>query len=94
MEREFHELVHARGAKAGIHTVCVPEAMDALRRGDAAAHNAMLAEAAPQLKQCDAILLAHFSTSRAEKAVSGVVDTPVLTSPTAAVRKLRSVLGA
>ncbi|MEW6453341.1 MAG: aspartate/glutamate racemase family protein [Pseudomonadota bacterium] len=93
MEREFYALAEARGVKAEIRTICVPAAMEALNKGDAATHNALLAEAAPQLKNTDAVLLAQFSTSQAEKAVSAVIANPVLTSPASAVRKLRSVLG-
>jgi hypothetical protein len=38
------------------------------------------------------VLLAHFSTARAQAAVSAVVDCPVLTAPGAAVEKLKAVL--
>jgi hypothetical protein len=94
MEREFDALARSRGIKAEIRTICVPEAMDALNKGDAATHNALLAEAAPRLKNVDAVLLAQFSTAQAEQAVSAVIASPVLTSPASAVRKLRSLLGA
>ena len=94
MEREFYDMAKERNADATIRTICVPKAMEALNKGNAATHNALLADVAPQLAGCDAILLAHFSTSRAEKAVKQVVSVPVLTSPVAAVQKLRSLLGA
>lgn len=93
MEEEFRELARARGRGAAtIRTVCVPEAMAALRGGDAATHNRLLAQAAPVLAGCDAVLLAHFSTSRAEQAVSAAISRPVQTSPAAAVRKLRDAV--
>jgi len=95
MEAEFHELAARLGrSAASIRTVCVPEAMAALRSGDAAAHNRLLAEAAGTIGACDAIMLAHFSTSRAEEAVRAVVSTRVLSSPAAAVAKLKRLLGA
>jgi hypothetical protein len=94
MESEFNTMAKARGSNARIRTICVPEAMAALRRGDATGHNALLAQAAPQLAQCDAVMLAQFSTSRAEQAVAARLSMPVLTSPKAAVRKLRSALQA
>jgi hypothetical protein len=94
MESEFDEMAKARGLNARIRTICVPEAMAALRQGDAARHNALLAQAAPQLAECDAVMLAQFSTSRAEKAVAARLSIPVLTSPKAAVRKLRAALQA
>jgi Asp/Glu/hydantoin racemase len=94
MEAEFAELTAARGVTAKLETVCVPAAMDALRRGDTAAHNALLAQAAPQLAHCDAVMLAQFSTSRAEPAVAERLGIPILTAPKAAVRQLQSRLGA
>jgi aspartate/glutamate racemase len=93
MEEEFRELARARGRDAAtIRTVCVPEAMAALRSGDAVTHNGLLAQAALAFAGCDVVLLAHFSTSRAEQAVSAAVSRPVQTSPAAAVRKLRDAI--
>jgi Asp/Glu/hydantoin racemase len=94
MEQEFRELVQARGVDATLRSVCVPAAMPALQKGDAATHNAMLAEAAPQLADCDAVMLAQFSTSVAAPAVQARVKAPVLTSPGSAVRKMKALLRA
>jgi Asp/Glu/hydantoin racemase len=94
MESEFAELTARRGVTAELETVCVPEAMDALRRGDTQAHNSLLAQAAPRLAHCDAVMLAQFSTSRAEGAVAERLAIPVLTAPKAAVRQLQSRLSA
>ena len=66
--------------------------MAALKAGDGPAHDRLLAKAAPQLGECDALLLAHFSTSRAELAVASAVPGPVLTSPGSAVIKLRQAV--
>ena len=92
MEQEFREAAAARGSASTIETVCVPEAMAALKAGDSDTHNRLLAQAAPRLEHCDAVLLAHFSTSRASTAVSAVLTCPVLTSPGSAVRKLKREL--
>jgi hypothetical protein len=90
MEHEFREIARALGAAdARIDTILVEGAMSALKGSDASTHNRLLAEAAPRLAHCDAILLAHFSTSRAFAAVSNAVSRPVLTSPRAAVEELR-----
>lgn len=94
MEDEFRELARRNGSAASIHSVCVPEAMAALQQGNAERHNALLAAAVPRLGPCDAIMLAQFSTARAERAVAAATAAPVLTSPGAAVRKLRSMLAA
>jgi hypothetical protein len=94
MEAEFAEMARAQGSAATIETICVPEAMKALKAGDAARHDAALAEAAPRLAHCDALLLAHFSTARAEPAVAAAVPVPVLTAPMAAVARLRQAIAA
>ena len=90
MEDEFRELAARRRSAARLETVCVEAAMAALKGGDGAAHDRMLAEAAPRLGDCDAVLLAHFSTARAEAAVRAALACPVLTAPGAAVEALKS----
>jgi hypothetical protein len=70
----------------------VPGAMAALKAGDAATHDGLIAEAAPRFESCDAVLLAHFSTARAAPAVTAVLDRPVLTSPGSAVTKLKAII--
>jgi len=92
MEAEFRDIAGAAGSSSAIETYCVPGAMAALQAGDGATHDRLLAEAAPRFADRDAILLAHFSTSRALAAVSAVVGRPVLTAPGAAVRKLKAAL--
>ena len=93
MSAEFEEMQAAGGQSATLVSQVVPDAMANLRAGDAEAHNRLLAEAAPSLAGCDAIMLAQFSTSRARRAVEAVVDCPVLTAPHAAVTALRARLG-
>ena len=93
MEQEFRHAARDAGSDASIETICVPAAMTALRGGDGDMHNRLLAEAAPRLAHCDAVMLAHFSTSRALDAVTKVLARPVLTSPGAAVDKLRREIG-
>lgn len=93
MEREFKEMAAERGVKVQLESILVEEAMVALRSGDVARHNRLVAEAAPGLKHCDAVILAHFSTSRALEQVSGMIARPILTSPHSAVAKLKSLIG-
>jgi Asp/Glu/hydantoin racemase len=92
MEEEFRALAATRRSPATIEIYCVPGAMAALKAGDAATHDGLLAEAAPRFGECDAVLLAHFSTARAAPAVSAALDRPILTSPGSAVAKLRSII--
>ena len=93
MTEEFEQFVGEAGGGATLETIVVEGAMDALRKGDAARHNALIAARAPELAHCDAIMLAHFSTSRALAAVTAAVATPVLTAPDAAVDRIRAAIG-
>lgn len=95
MEAEFREEAALRGAGSAIRSVLVEGALDALKAGDGATHDRLVVEAAARIAPADtsAIMLAHFSTSRAAGAVRAVTEIPVLTSPEAAVSKLKRLLG-
>jgi len=77
MESEFYDLARRRNSTAGLESLLVPDAM---------------AEAAPQLANCDAIMLAHFSTFRALTDVQRAVGCRVMTSPHSAVAKLKKMI--
>lgn len=89
MTEEFGQFASDIGSAATLDTIVVTDAIDLLRKGDAAAHNRLVAARAPELAKHDAIMLAHFSTSRAVEAVRAVVDVPVLSAPDAAVLRMR-----
>jgi Asp/Glu/hydantoin racemase len=90
MEAEFRD--EAEGSGATITSFYVPEAMAALQRGDASAHDALIAEAAqrPEAQEFDALMLAQFSMARALDAVRAVSACPVLTSPHSAVLRIKA----
>ncbi|HWD59907.1 MAG TPA: aspartate/glutamate racemase family protein [Stellaceae bacterium] len=92
MEHEFRGIAGAAKSKAQLKSFCVPGAMKALQTGDGAEHDQLVAIAAPRFADCDAVLLAHFSTSRAAAAVKAAVRCPVLTAPGAAVAKLKGLI--
>jgi hypothetical protein len=92
MTRELEDMAHAQGMTIALDVVCVEAAMAALKTSDGAGHDRLLAEAAPRLAACDAVMLAHFSTARAAAAVAARVDCPVLTAPGAAVLHLKRAL--
>jgi len=92
LKTEFQSMARRYGKAPQLTSVLVPEAMEALKSGDTAAHNRLLAAAAPQLSGCDTVMLAQFSTSLAFEEVSRVLQARVLTSPHSAVSKLKSVL--
>ncbi len=90
MEEEFAESAQGR---AVLETVLVAPALAALWAGDEVEHDHLLAEAAPRHFGCDAVLLAHFRTSRARAAVAAALPgCSVLAAPDAAVRALRTVV--
>ena len=93
MEEEFRQFAAEAGSDATLETFVVPEAIDLLRAGDADAHNRLVGEAAPRFADHDAIMLAHFSTSRAADNVRSAVDVPVLAAPEAAVMRMKSLVG-
>jgi len=92
MTDEFDEFVAGSGRPAELKTVLVDRAIALLKGGDAETHNRLVAERAPELADQDAIMLAHFSTSRAAEAVRAVVNVPVLTAPDAAVDAMREMV--
>lgn len=92
MTDEFEEFVAETGRPASLRTILVDDAMAHLRAGDAETHNRLVAERARELADCDALMLAHFSTSRAAEAVRKAVDVPVLTAPHAAVDRMRAMV--
>ncbi|MBN3809049.1 aspartate/glutamate racemase family protein [Paraburkholderia sp. Ac-20347] len=92
MTDEFDEYVRESGVAATLRTIVVDRAIDLLRKGDVETHNRLVAERAPELADCDAIMLAHFSTSRAAAAVRATTSVPVLTAPDAAVSRMKALL--
>jgi Asp/Glu/hydantoin racemase len=92
MEDEFAADAARQGRHARLAVdVCV-EAMAALRSGDPATHNQRVAERCAAMTDVDAIMLAHFSTARALAASTSRTGVPILSSPEAAVRKLRRLI--
>lgn len=92
MENEFRAEAARLGNGAALETILAPGAIEAVRAGDVATHNRLVAEKVAELRDYDAILLAHFSTARALGDASAATDIPVFASPQAAVAKLRGML--
>lgn len=92
MAEEFFEAARARGVAASLEKIFVPDALEALRAGDAARHDKLIAEAASAITRVDSIMLAQFSMARARDAAQAVAGAAVLTSPVAAVTKLKTLI--
>jgi hypothetical protein len=92
MEEEFRVFAAQSGSKARLTTVHAPGAIESLRKGDVSDHNRRVAEAAMGLGKRDAIMLAHFSTSRAADTVRAVVPMTILTAPDSAVVRMKYLI--
>lgn len=90
MEAEFKSDAAKAGKSVTLESVYVPEAMSALVGGNRERHDSLVAEAAPALAHCKAIMLAQFSMAPAavmlRQRLPGV---PVLTSPGSAVAAMK-----
>jgi hypothetical protein len=77
-----------------LRTALADGALEALNRGDTAAHDHAAVQAAQALKAqgCTVIALAQFSLARAHGAVAQATGLPVLTTPDSAVRAMRQRL--
>lgn len=91
---EIEEMAAARGQQVELVPYVVEHAFDALAGGDAARHDRLVAERARDIGNCDAIVLAQFTLSRAVSAVQSVTTTPIYNSPGAAVARMRRMVGA
>lgn len=89
---EIDEMAAARGQKVEIVPYVVDRAFDALAGGDAATHDRLVADRARDISNCDAIVLAQFTLSRAVPAVQAVNRTPIYNSPGAAVARMRELV--
>ena len=89
---EIEEIAAGRGQKVDLVPYFVEGAFDALAGGDPATHDRLVAERARDIRDCDAIVLAQFTLSRAVPAVQAVNTTPIYNSPGAAVAKMREMV--
>lgn len=92
MENEFCEFAAEAGSAARLTTILASGAIESLRRGDVAEHNRSVADAAAELRHCDAIMLAHFSTARSTDLVQKAVDIPVFSAPDSAVLRMKQLI--
>lgn len=88
-QRDFLAQAARQGLQPELQVVCMEGAHAAARAGDVALHDQLVASAASQLAGCDAVMLAHFSTSTALDAVRQELRCTVLSAPDAAVDALR-----
>jgi hypothetical protein len=69
-------------------------ALAAMDRGDRAEHDRLVVAASKDLRDCDVIALAQFSSAAAAPLVAKASGKPVVTTPDSAVAKLKRLLAA
>jgi Asp/Glu/hydantoin racemase len=89
MAAELTDKARQAGLVIELRTAFAPQAMQDLAEGRAPEHHRKVAQAARQLSDCDAVMLAQFSMAAAAAQVQAALSCPVLSSPDCAVLALR-----
>jgi hypothetical protein len=94
LKDEVHAVAARRGMKASLRTHVAEGALAKLEAGDADSHDRLVAKAAEGFPDCDALMLAQYSTASAARLIPEQKGRLVLTSPDTAVAWLRRNLAA
>lgn len=92
LKAELQALAREKGVKVTIRTRVIHGALAALHEGQAAEHDRLIAEAAQDIEDCDALLLGQFSMASAATCIPPRSDRKVITSPDSAVMRLKNAL--
>ena len=91
LTQELHEMA---GERRDVDGIIVDGALAALKAGDGATHDRLVAEAVSRLKGIDTLVLGQFSLARARSAIEAATGLAVVTTPEAAIRGLQRALQA
>ncbi|MFO0998438.1 MAG: aspartate/glutamate racemase family protein [Alphaproteobacteria bacterium] len=89
---EVRAVAARRGIKVALRTQVAEGALSKLEAGDAEAHDRLVAKAAEAFPDCDALMLAQYSTASAARLIPEAKGRRVLTSPDTAVAWLKRTL--
>ena len=89
MSEEFNALTAGLKRQVKLHSLFVPNAMDALAQGHAEDHHRLIAQGVQTMPACDVIMLAQFSMAAAQTLAQSKTNTSILTSPECAVLALQ-----
>lgn len=92
LSAQFEEMAADAGIAITLHPKLAEGAWADLQAGRREAHDSKLIEAAAALSECDCVMLAQFSMAPLKRATEAVVEGEVLSSPHAAVEKLKALL--
>lgn len=94
LKAELEQMARDRKIALEVTTRAVPAALSALHAGSAADHDRLIADAAHEIGDCDALILGQFSMASAAQAIPARARRKVLTSPNSAVTRLKQLLAA
>jgi Asp/Glu/hydantoin racemase len=89
LEDELNAMARDRGQTLTVRSALAEGALAALKQGDGAAHDRLVADAARRLADVDAIILGQFSLARARAEIERHAGPPIVTTPQSAARALR-----
>ena len=93
LKAELEEAAAKLGKPLALSTRSVPAALAALHDGLVGEHDRLIAAAAEEMEDCDALILAQFSMASAAGSIPARGRRKVLTSPASAVMRLKQALG-
>ncbi len=88
---ELNEIARVKNESLTLTTAIADGALAALQAGDTKKHDGLIAEAAQRMTDVDCVVIGQFSMARAAAEVERCVSVPVITTPAAAVARLRSI---
>ncbi|MGQ0750327.1 MAG: aspartate/glutamate racemase family protein [Betaproteobacteria bacterium] len=92
LKAELEQMARERKLRIQISTLTVPSALKALHAGQSEEHDRIIAQAAEEIGDCDALILGQFSMASAAALIPNQPGRRILTSPTSAVMQLKRVL--
>jgi len=94
LKAELEQMAQAKKIALEITARAIPAALTALHAGCAADHDRLIADAAHEIGDCDALILGQFSMASAASVIPARPRRKVLTSPYSAVTRLKQLLAA
>ena len=91
---ELEQMAQTKKVALEVTARAIPAALTALHAGCTADHDRLIADAANEIGDCDALILGQFSMASAARAIPSRPRRRVLTSPHSAVTRLKQLLAA
>ena len=89
LEGELNAMAVERDQEVTVRSVLADGALAALKQGDGATHDRLVADAARRLADVDVIILGQFSLARARAEIERHAGPPIVTTPQSAAQAMR-----